>query len=244
MVEVIGHRGASKEAPENTLISNQLAFSQGADGIEVDVRMTKDGQLVCMHDKNILRTTGIDALVKEKTLLELKSMNAGMWKGNKWTKELIPSLDEVLKAVPEKKKIFIEMKEGEETVEPLIYSIIESPLIISQISVISFLPNVVKKVKEEMNEITVNLLIAFEGIKIFSQKEVINKLEKLDLDGVAAQNHKKLKESFVRPILEAKKRVHVWTVDSVEEAKKYVDMGMSSITTNVPGLIQSSLQNK
>ena len=112
MVEVIGHRGSSKEAPENTLASSRLAFSEQADGVEVDVRMTKDGQLVCIHDKNTLRTTGVEALIKEKTLVELKSMDAGQWKGEQWKGEAIPSLQEILEFIPQGKKIFIEMKEG------------------------------------------------------------------------------------------------------------------------------------
>ena len=66
MVEVIGHRGASSEAPENTLAANRLAFQQSADGIEVDVRLTKDQKLVCMHDKNTVRTADQELLITEK----------------------------------------------------------------------------------------------------------------------------------------------------------------------------------
>ena len=101
MVEIIGHRGSSKEAPENTLSSNQLAFFEKADGVEVDVRMTKDGELVCIHDKNTVRTTGVDALINEKTIAELKSMDAGGWKGEQWRGEAVPSLAEVLEAIPQ-----------------------------------------------------------------------------------------------------------------------------------------------
>ena len=81
MVEVIGHRGASSEAPENTLVANRLAFQQNADGIEVDVRLTKDHKLVCMHDKNTLRTAGQELVIKESTLNKLKSLDVGLWKG-------------------------------------------------------------------------------------------------------------------------------------------------------------------
>ena len=58
MVRIIGHRGASDDAPENTISSIKEAFKQGADGVEVDVRITKDGKVICMHDKTTLRTTG------------------------------------------------------------------------------------------------------------------------------------------------------------------------------------------
>ena len=65
MVEVIGHRGASSEAPENTLAANRLAFQQNADGIEIDVRLTKDHKLVCMHDKSTRRTADQELVIKE-----------------------------------------------------------------------------------------------------------------------------------------------------------------------------------
>ena len=241
MVEIIGHRGSSKEAPENTLSSNQLAFFEKADGIEVDVRMTKDGELVCIHDKNTVRTTGVDALINEKTIAELKSMDAGVWKGEQWKGETIPSLAEVLEAIPQGKKIYIEMKEGLDTIDPLVRSIEASNLDTNQISVISFHPEVVKKIKQEIVQVTANLLISFESGKNDSVKEILIKLEEGHLDGVGAQNHPKLSPYFVDKLLAADKKVHVWTVDNVEEARNYKAMGLSSITTNVPGLIKSSL---
>ena len=116
MVEVIGHRGASTEAPENPLAANDLAFQQKADGIEVDVRLTKDNRLVCMHDKSAFRTAGKKNLIKESTLNQLKSLDVGKWKGEKWSGEAIPSLHEVLSEMPLDKKIFIDVKEGIETI--------------------------------------------------------------------------------------------------------------------------------
>ena len=241
MVEIIGHRGSSREAPENTLASSRLAFSEQADGVEVDVRMTKDGELVCIHDKNTLRTTGVAALIKEKTLAELKSLDAGQWKGEQWKGETIPSLQEILDTIPQGKKIFIEMKEGPHTIDPLIRCIETSNLNTTQISVASFHQEVVRKMKQEMEKITTNLLVAFESHENNSDEEVLHKLLDSNLDGVGAQNHSKLSPVFVNKILEAGKKVHVWTVDNVDEAKNYKAIGLSSITTNVPGLIKSYL---
>ncbi len=241
MVEVIGHRGASTEAPENTLAANDLAFQQKADGVEVDVRLTKDNQLVCMHDKSVFRTAGKKNLIKESTLKQLKSLDVGKWKGEKWSGEAIPSLHEVLSEIPIDKKIFIEVKEGIETIDPLIETIQKSKLDPKYISVISFHQEVVKKVKQAMESLTVNFLIAFSGPKEFSDEEVLLKLLEFNLDGVGAENHSRLSHSFVDLILEKNKKVHVWTVDDIQLAKKYKEMGLSSITTNVPALIKSAL---
>lgn len=241
MVEVIGHRGASSEAPENTLAANRLAFQQSADGIEVDVRLTKDQKLVCMHDKNTLRTAGQELVIKESTLKELKSLDVGLWKGKQWKGETIPTLEEVLEEVPEDKKIFIEIKTGTESIEPLIEDIQKSKVESNRITVISFHQEVVKQVKRSRESLNVNLLIAFSGPKEISNEEVLQRLTEFKLDGVGAENHSKLSHTFVAPILKANKKVHVWTVDDIEEAKTYKELGLSSITTNVPQLIRSAL---
>ena len=241
MVEVIGHRGASTEAPENTLAANALAFQQKADGIEVDVRLTKDNQLVCMHDKSAFRTAGKKNLIKESTLNQLKSLDVGKWKGEKWSGEAIPSLHEVLSEMPLDKKIFIEVKEGIETIDPLIEDIQKNKLDPKYISIMSFHQEVVKRVKQAMESLTVNFLIAFSSPKEFLDEEVLLKLLEFNLDGVGAENHLRLSRNFVDLILEKNKKVHVWTVDDIKQAKKYKEMGLSSITTNVPGLIKSAL---
>ena len=241
MVEVIGHRGASTEAPENTLAANNLAFQQKADGVEVDVRLTKDKQLVCMHDKSAFRTAGKRNLIKESTLKQLKSLDVGKWKGKKWSGEAIPSLQEVLSQMPLNKKIFIEVKEGIETIDPLIEDIQKNKLDPKYISIISFHQEVVKRVKQAMESLTVNFLISFSSHKEFLDEEVLLKLLEFNLDGVGAESHSRLSRNFVELISEKNKKVHVWTVDDINQAKKYKEMGLSSITTNVPGLIKSAL---
>ena len=241
MVEVIGHRGASTEAPENTLAANDLAFQQKADGIEVDVRLTKDNRLVCMHDKSAFRTAGKKNLIKESTLNQLKSLDVGKWKGEKWSGEAIPSLHEVLSEMPLDKKIFIDVKEGIETIDPLIEDIQKNKLDPKYISIISFHQEVVKRVKQAMESLTVNFLISFSSPKEFLDEEVLLKLLEFNLDGVGAESHSRLSRNFVELISEKNKKVHVWTVDDINQAKKYKEMGLSSITTNVPGLIKSAL---
>jgi len=241
MVEVIGHRGASSEAPENTLAANRLAFQQNADGIEIDVRLTKDHKLVCMHDKSTRRTADQELVIKESTLKKLKSLDVGLWKGMKWKGETIPTLEEVLEEIPENKSIFIEIKTGTESIDPLIEDIQKSKLDNNCITVISFHQEVVKEVKQSMDSLNVNLLIAFSGPEEVSNEEVLQKLTEFKLDGVGAENHSRLSHAFVAPILEANKKVHVWTVDDIEQAKIYKELGLSSITTNLPQLIRSAL---
>src|SRR5438128_11840999 len=85
--ELIAHRGASHDAPENTLAAVQLAWQQHADAVEVDVRISRDGQLVVIHDDNTLRTGKAARKVSDETLAELRSLDVGRWKGRQWSGE-------------------------------------------------------------------------------------------------------------------------------------------------------------
>ncbi len=109
---IIAHRGASRDAPENTLAAVRLAWEQDADAVEVDVRLSADGHIVVIHDENTHRTTGKRKPVHEQTLAELKALNAGGHKGSQWTGESIPMLTEVLHTVPDGKQVFVEIKCG------------------------------------------------------------------------------------------------------------------------------------
>src|SRR5689334_354029 len=107
---VVAHRGASHEAPENTLAAFRLAWEQGADAIEGDFYLTRDREIVCIHDDNTKRTSGEDLSVAASTLAQLRRLDVGRWKDPKWKGERIPTLTEVLATIPAGKRIFIEIK--------------------------------------------------------------------------------------------------------------------------------------
>lgn len=107
---IIAHRGDSKNAPENTISAFQSALQRGADGIELDVRLTKDGQLVVYHDRLLGRTTAGDGPVNHQTLDAVRRMDAGSWFGPGFRGETPPTLDEVFEAMPADFLINVEMK--------------------------------------------------------------------------------------------------------------------------------------
>src|SRR6476661_612822 len=76
---VVAHRGASADRPEHTLAAYELALQEGADGVECDVRLTKDGHLVCVHDRRVDRTSNGTGLVSEMTLSQLRELDFGAW---------------------------------------------------------------------------------------------------------------------------------------------------------------------
>ena len=104
MSYIIAHRGASFDAPENTLAAFRLAWDEGADGVEGDFMLTADGQIVCFHDVDTQRVAGTARSSSESTFAELASLDVGSWKGARWRGERIPSLADVLPADTSRKK--------------------------------------------------------------------------------------------------------------------------------------------
>src|SRR5512147_1098251 len=97
---VLGHRGASAAAPENTLAAFRLAMEQGADGVELDVHRCATGEVVVIHDEDARRTAGADLRVAASPLAALRALDAGGWRGERFQGERIPLLAEVLEALP------------------------------------------------------------------------------------------------------------------------------------------------
>lgn len=109
----LAHRGVSSLAPENTMASFRKAVEVGADGLEFDVQLSKDGIVVVIHDEKLDRTTSGSGLVKDYTLDELHNLDAGSWFGGDYTGELIPTLDELLDEFAGTNLVFnIELKSG------------------------------------------------------------------------------------------------------------------------------------
>lgn len=111
---VVAHRGASAERPEHTLAAYDLALQQGADGLECDVRLTRDGHLVCVHDRRIDRTSTGSGLVSEMTLAQLRRFDYGAWHGTHHAgPTALLTLDELVRLVLDWNrpvKLFIETK--------------------------------------------------------------------------------------------------------------------------------------
>lgn len=109
---IIAHRGASYDAPENTLAAIALGWEQGADAAEFDVHLTRDGHVVALHDHSLKRTARLDALVDEAGLDQIQALDAGAWKHPRFAGEKVPALPEILRALPAGKRLVIELKSG------------------------------------------------------------------------------------------------------------------------------------
>jgi|DewCreStandDraft_5_1066085.scaffolds.fasta_scaffold00263_34 glycerophosphoryl diester phosphodiesterase len=109
---IIGHRGAMGHAPENTLASFEKALELGADILELDIHLSRDGVPVVIHDATVDRTTDGSGMVAELTLAELKRLDAGIRRGEQWRGQRIPTLEEVLAWARGRADLLIEIKHG------------------------------------------------------------------------------------------------------------------------------------
>lgn len=107
---IIAHRGASWAAPENTLAAAELAWQEGADAVEADFRLTADGRLVAIHDESTLRVSGVNLPVAETTLGQLRRLDVGAWKDQRWVGQRLATLDEMLATTPPDRQFVIEIK--------------------------------------------------------------------------------------------------------------------------------------
>lgn len=243
---LIAHRGASGDAPENTLAAFELAWQQGADGIEADFRLTGDGCVVCLHDATTGRTAGIDITLAAASLAELKLLEFGAWKGTGWQGERIPTLEEVLGQLPAGKMLFIELKSGPEIIEPLRRILHVSGVPVQQLRLLAFDPQLVAILKKQLPAIRVCLNLDYNwSMRRLawspSREEILATLERCGADGLSSMAHSQLDAQLTAELHNSGKEVHIWTVDSARAARHYRNMGVDSIMTNRPGLLRSRL---
>lgn len=240
---VIAHRGASHDAPENTLAAFNLAWQQDADGIETDVYLSRDGAIVCIHNPTTLHTTGQDIRLAEAMLAELRRLDVGRWKGAAWAGARIPTLAETLAAVPEGKTIFIEIKCGPEIAPALEQALENSGLRPGQAVVIAFDAQVIVAVKRRLPRLNTLWLTDFRadhaaGVWRPSADEILATLSEIGADGVDCTARPIVDREFMRAFRAARKTVNIWTVDDAPTAQALLGLGVDSITTNRPGWLK------
>ena len=247
-VEWVGHRGASFDAPENTVASAKLAWDRGADGVEVDVYLSNDQEVVVIHDKTTKRTTSKDLEVSKTDLADLMSLDAGGWKNNKWKGINIPSLTQILKAAPENSSSYlvIEIKSGPEIIPALQRTIAKSCFPHSRIRFISFNWNVIQKIKTVFPDVEALWLSGFkkddQGIYQPSAEKLIKRAQEAGADGVDVSHVGVVNESFVKKIHEAGLKLWVYTVNEPKRAKDLVGFGVDSITTDRPAWLKKQAE--
>jgi glycerophosphoryl diester phosphodiesterase len=244
---IIAHRGASFDAPENTLGAFRLAFEQGADGIEADFFLTTDGRIVAIHDPTTARTcAGADREVCRCTLAELQELDAGTWKDPKFSGERIPTIEQVLEFLPPDKVFLIEIKCGIEIVAPLAEVLRRSTVTSEQLRIMSFDQEVVRQAKRFMPHVKAFWLVEYERSGTGWEPTldaIVRTCREIGADGVDTQaNPEVMTKEFVRTLQSAGLDVSAWTIDDPIQAATLAAAGVQFITTNRPGFLRQSLK--
>lgn len=248
-VDLVAHRGASHDAPENTLAAHTLAWEQGADLVETDVHLTRDGELIVIHDKTTPRTTGRPGVVAELTLAELRGLDAGTWKDPRFRGERLPTLDEQLTRIPAGKRMLVELKVGPEIVPALARSLARCGATPATVTLISFNAATLREIRRVLPGYRTLYLMGYKAPAPGDPKakappridDVIAEARAAGFTGLDLQHTWPLTPADVARIRAAGLELHVWTVDELEVARRWIGLGVASVTTNRPGWLRAGL---
>lgn len=239
-VEIYAHRGCSGEYPENTMAAFEAACEIGADGIELDVQMTKDGEVVVIHDERIDRTTNGIGFVQDFRYKQLKLFDAGSWFHSRYSRETIPSLQDVLDLVKKKRpqmKVNIELKNDVfpyEALEEKVLHCVHQSGMAESVILSSFQFKSMGKIRELDSSIQTALL--FEGIP----SNILGEARKVRANALHSEASFAVSAAGKRTI-EAGYPLRVFTVNQPEKLETLTSSGVSAIITDYPGLF---LENK
>ena len=214
---IVGHRGGN-ERPENTLSAFKHGLELGLQGFEFDIQLTLDGQLVVFHDETLDRTTNAQGTLKEKTLKELKELDAG-------NGETIPTFSEVLDLLDKKTCFQIEIK-ADYCEEKLVQEI-QSRNLYDVATVISFNHHYLKIVKSLDNEIDVTPIIYAKPLS------PLKLIDELNATGIS-MNEKFIDESIVKQIQGQNKKLTAWTVNNHHRVFQLIKWNVDYICTDFP----------
>lgn len=216
----IGHRGARAYEPENTLSSFKRALELGVDAVELDVRKTKDNEIVVIHNSDVNKTTNGNGSVGDFTLEQIKKFVTE--KG-----EHIPTLEEVLDALGKRVKILVELKEP--GLEEKVLNLIRRKGLIGKVLIISFNEDVLRKVRDLDDKVTLGLVYVRHKNPIQSALEM--KAEYL------LPLYRFTHSANITKAHEKGLKVIVWTINTKEEALEYKKKGVDGIATDRPDIL-------
>ena len=215
---IIAHKGASGYAPENTLLSFRRALELRAHMIELDLRETLDGELVCIHDPTVDRTTNGNGEVHNLTYKELQELDAG--KG-----EQIPLLNDVLRFASGKIKVNIDLKVIE--VEKKLLDLIEDHKMVQDILISSFFHGTLETIRDLSESVATAILteVPMDELVCYA----------LDFNANAINPHHKLvTPELIQDAHRVDLKVYPWTVNKWHTMKELLTFGVDGLITDFP----------
>lgn len=232
---IFAHRGASAQAPENTIASFELALAQQADAIELDVKLSSDGIVIVHHDPTVDRTTNGKGHIKDLTLAEIKKLDAGGFFSEKFHGEKIPTLEEVFESVGRRTLINVELTNYKTPRDQLVESVcmlVKKHQMQKRVLFSSFLASNLTKAYSYLPDVPRGLLALNGLLGSWSRSFgfTFGKYQALHpyLTDMTQQE--------VSRVHRLRRRVHVWTVNQAEDMRRLFGWGVDGIFTDDPQL--------
>ena len=232
---ILAHRGDSAHAPENTLPSFQQALQKGADGVELDVKLTADGHVIVIHDSTVDRTTDGKGSVSSLTLESIRKLDAGKWFNEKFAGTKVPLLEEVFETIGRDKIINIELKlanyfSSSDDLVMKVCELVKRHNNHDQILFSSFYTSSLKIVAQLLPEIPRGLLAMPGPLGLWARSFGF-------MFGNYQALHPHISNATREQVQRAhrlKRRVHIWTVNQPEEIIRFKGWGVDGIITDDP----------
>lgn len=237
---ILAHRGDKSYAPENTLPSFSQAIQKGADGVELDAKLTSDGHVIVIHDSSVDRTTNGKGRVASFTLEGIRKLDAGKWFTKKFTGTQVPLLEEVFEIVGKDKMINIELTNyfaPRDGLTVKVCDLIKRHNNRSQILFSSYFPSNLKIAAQILPEIPRGLLAfpGFLGLWARSFGFMFGDYQALH-SHISNTSREQMQRAH-----RLKRRVHVWTVNTPEELNQLKEWGADGIFTDDPAMAVQAL---
>lgn len=243
-MKIIAHRGASGEAPENTLAAIQKALDYKVDAIEIDVRLSYDDEVFLMHDGRVNRTSNGRGLLRKMTATQLQALDAGSWFSPQFKGEGIPTLREVLSLCEGKTELLIEIKSAEldryKILARKISALVQDFNAYKWVVVQSFDTQVLETIHMVDERLRISKLIVYNlGLapvtRLYYDEKLRrgNLLEVSYLEGINV-NYRYATKRLVNRIHKADKKIYCWTANKTRPMKRLLRLGVDGIITNYP----------
>jgi len=233
---VIAHRGASHEAPENTIAAYALAIEQGARLAECDVYLSSDGVPVVFHDAELERTTNGKGAIESKTLAELKELDAGSWKNSRYAGERIPTLVEFLCAVKDRLRPVIEIKGSGRGIEAAVIAALrEAEFASEDVMIFSFRLETVAEIARLDPYLPTTWLVGDPPADPAPLRAVLREALAARVSALGVSRGD-LHSTFLRRAHESGFPVFVWTVNDRDDMVQLAGQGVDAIITDRPDL--------
>lgn len=223
------HRGASARAPENTLAAFGAALEDGAEMIELDVHLTRDGRLAVIHDETTGRTTGVDGVVAELTMAALRALDAGRVKGGAWTGLAVPELGDVLALARGRVALNVEVK-GDLATLPVLAACLDQHGMTESVIVSSFDAEIVRAATAVGPSLLTGLLLDEQPADpLAAARQVGASLLHVEHSAITAE--------MVESLHQARLGALTWTVNDPAEMRRMQALGIDAILSDDPRLL-------